>query len=257
ALFVYDFIITFGDEVNLFWLPRRLNGPSILFLLNRYLALAVQIIGSMPNPASLEVCPNPHTHTRWPTNIVDYGNLFTVTVVARSSLIGAELIVLSITWYRTRETIKISKRIMAGQDRQTFASTLLRDGGSYHRLTLLIVNSLNIAFSLTSVSPIGAPRSLQHSPSLTSILISRFLINLQKVKHTLEGSSRSMSELAFQSRASLDVDGFIGSLGAQLPFLDDHVNEGDDWPLSEPFDAPLGAFTSSPSIRDHSKFSPL
>ncbi|TBU37965.1 hypothetical protein BD309DRAFT_875354, partial [Dichomitus squalens] len=55
ALFVYDFLITFGDEVNLFWLPRRLNGPSILFFLNRYLALTVQLYGFTPKPASHEV----------------------------------------------------------------------------------------------------------------------------------------------------------------------------------------------------------
>ncbi|EJF58777.1 hypothetical protein BD309DRAFT_1019524 [Dichomitus squalens] len=54
ALFVYDFLITFDDEVNLFWLPRRLNGPSILFLLNRYLAQTVQIYGWMPMPTTSE-----------------------------------------------------------------------------------------------------------------------------------------------------------------------------------------------------------
>ncbi|TBU57415.1 hypothetical protein BD310DRAFT_929337 [Dichomitus squalens] len=65
---------------------------------------------------------------------------------------------------------------------------------------------------------------------ITSILISRFLIDLQKVKRGLDGSSRSMSELVFQSHASQDVDGFIGSLGAQLPFHDDQLNEDEDQP---------------------------
>ncbi|TBU29346.1 hypothetical protein BD311DRAFT_661292 [Dichomitus squalens] len=46
-----------------------------------------------------------------PANIVKHGDLLTVSVVARSSLIGADVIVICITWYRTRETIKMSKRI--------------------------------------------------------------------------------------------------------------------------------------------------
>ncbi|TBU40811.1 hypothetical protein BD309DRAFT_992824 [Dichomitus squalens] len=228
TLFVYDFLLTFGDEVNLFLRPRQLNGPSILFLLNRYLALAVQVYHCSPEPTSYKslqyipwaafsalrsyaLCPAPYrtaiSIAVFALSSVPYvvmwvrtsDDFLTVTVVARSSLIGAELIVLCITWYRTRETIKMSKRFMAGQDRQTFASTLLRDGEPYHRL-------------------------------LTSIVISRFLINLQKVKRRLHGSSRSMSELAFQSHASRDMDGFIGSLGAQLPFLDEHLGEGEDWP---------------------------
>ncbi|TBU43111.1 hypothetical protein BD309DRAFT_961413 [Dichomitus squalens] len=113
--------------------------------------------------------------------------------------------------------------------------------------TLLIVNSFYIAITLPSVSSVGKPvrildivfsqTSLGGGSSistpvgtLTSILISRFLIDLQKVKRRLEGSSRSLSELAFRSHASQDMDGFIGSFGAQLPFFDDQFNEDEDQP---------------------------
>ncbi|TBU57424.1 hypothetical protein BD310DRAFT_929357 [Dichomitus squalens] len=309
ALFVYDFLLTFGDEVNLFLRPRQLNGPSILFLLNRYLALAVQVYHCSPEPTSYKsivawfaassvieslqyipwaafsalrsyaLCPAPYRTaisiavfalSSVPyvvVNVIIFQSVVAplislspsaqdiLTVVARSSLIGAELIVLCITWYRTRETIKMSKRFMAGQDRQTFASTLLRDGTVYF-LTLLILNSLNIVFSLFWESSMEGPTTIllllrlafsdgisefglatqnnvgvtTFGGPLTSIVISRFLINLQKVKRRLHGSSRSMSELAFQSHASRDMDGFIGSLGAQLPFLDEHLGEGEDWP---------------------------
>ena len=53
---------------------------------------------------------------------------------------------------------------------------------------------------------------------LTSVFTSRFLINLQKVKHRQTGSSQSLSQvsdLAFEPNATRTMDGFIGSLGAQ------------------------------------------
>nr|VWP02332.1 Surface protein PspC [Ganoderma boninense] len=43
ALYIYDYMITFGREVELFW-GRRFTGASVLFLLNRYLNLAHMIV---------------------------------------------------------------------------------------------------------------------------------------------------------------------------------------------------------------------
>ena len=55
ALVVYDILLTFGSEVTFFWKLRRLNGAMILFLLNRYLTLAVQILNWVPMPPSFQV----------------------------------------------------------------------------------------------------------------------------------------------------------------------------------------------------------
>ncbi|TBU38998.1 hypothetical protein BD309DRAFT_1022465 [Dichomitus squalens] len=44
ALFVYDYLITFDNEVTLFWMPHQFNGALVLFMLNRYLTLTVQIL---------------------------------------------------------------------------------------------------------------------------------------------------------------------------------------------------------------------
>ena len=67
---------------------------------------------------------------------------------------------------------------------------------------------------------------------LTSVFTSRFLINLQKVKHRQTGSSQSLSQvsdLAFEPSATRTMDGFIGSLGAQLSFgEEDHVEGGSE-----------------------------
>ena len=56
ALVIYDYILTFSSEVTFFWKPRRPNGAMILFLLNRYLTLAVQVQFWTPLPQSFQVC---------------------------------------------------------------------------------------------------------------------------------------------------------------------------------------------------------
>ncbi|EJF59779.1 hypothetical protein DICSQDRAFT_171742 [Dichomitus squalens LYAD-421 SS1] len=67
---------------------------------------------------------------------------------------------------------------------------------------------------------------------LTSILTSRFLIDLQNAQRKLAGSSRSVSlgEVAFQPQISGNTSHFIGSLGAQLSFhqVDEGYNEAED-----------------------------
>ena len=40
ALVIYEYTLTFRDEIDLFW-NRRLSGAAILFALNRYLMLGV------------------------------------------------------------------------------------------------------------------------------------------------------------------------------------------------------------------------
>ena len=55
ALVVYDYLLTFGSEATFFWKPCQINGAMILFLLNRYLTLAVQILNWVPTPPSFQV----------------------------------------------------------------------------------------------------------------------------------------------------------------------------------------------------------
>ena len=62
---------------------------------------------------------------------------------------------------------------------------------------------------------------------MTSILTSRFLIDLQEVKHKLAGSSRSLSG-EFECRYSISRDpcGFLDSFGGDISLDDDNI--GDD-----------------------------
>ena len=55
ALVVYDYLLTSGSEASFFWKPHRFNGATILFLLNRYLTLIVQILMWVPSPTSFQV----------------------------------------------------------------------------------------------------------------------------------------------------------------------------------------------------------
>ncbi|TBU42224.1 hypothetical protein BD309DRAFT_991840 [Dichomitus squalens] len=135
ALFIYDFILTLDSELMLFWTVGHVSGATILFLLNRYITLASQIIDNNTIPSSVEVDDNAH----FPTSVIVY---------------------------------------------------------------------------------LEEP--------LTSILTSRFLIDLQKAQRKLAGSSRSVSlgEIAFQPQSSGNTSRFIGSLGAQISFHE--VDEGEN-----------------------------
>ena len=44
ALLAYEWCITFGDEVNLFW-RNRMSLATCLYILNRYLPLWYKVIG--------------------------------------------------------------------------------------------------------------------------------------------------------------------------------------------------------------------
>ncbi|TBU29458.1 hypothetical protein BD311DRAFT_661376 [Dichomitus squalens] len=59
ALLVYDFTITFDNEVTLFWMEHPLSGAFFLFLTNRYLTLVAQIINVLPVLSSAEVAALP------------------------------------------------------------------------------------------------------------------------------------------------------------------------------------------------------
>lgn len=50
---VYEYIITFSEEVQLFW-RRKPTGAIVLFLLNRYLLLFAILMPWIP--ATAEVC---------------------------------------------------------------------------------------------------------------------------------------------------------------------------------------------------------
>ncbi|TBU41745.1 hypothetical protein BD309DRAFT_964588 [Dichomitus squalens] len=286
ALVVYEYLVTVDSEIMFFWKPCRINGPSILFLLNRYLNLTFTILDWTPLPSSFQVAvanyivfdvfrysrylpwagfsalrfyalfPGSNRYKCVATAIVfalsvvpfvlflpglihwtHYSNDPIEGVIPVStepkeittavSLGAADLFILCVTWYQTYETVKIARYHGVGHDNRSFASTLLRDGGP-----LLILNVLYVAFTLTSVANGpwgGVSLVLAFGEQLTSVLTSRFLINLQKVKRRLANSPRSMSRASdslTQSGGGVgSIGGFIGPWGASISFHDDDVEE--------------------------------
>ncbi|TBU47881.1 hypothetical protein BD309DRAFT_855016 [Dichomitus squalens] len=108
----------------------------------------------------------------------------------------------------------------------TFASILLLDGTAYF-LMLLILNLLHVAFTVSAVADVSSgPTSVigTFEQPFTSLLIGRFLISLQKVQRRLCDSTRSISlgDFASQSQGSRNTGDFIGALGAQPSFHEDH-----------------------------------
>ena len=58
-LILHDYLVTFRQEVNLFWV-RKLNGAAILFYMNRYAFITVYAIYQLSTyaPISDEVSPS-------------------------------------------------------------------------------------------------------------------------------------------------------------------------------------------------------
>ncbi|TBU54371.1 hypothetical protein BD310DRAFT_828167, partial [Dichomitus squalens] len=145
-----------------------------------------------------------------------------VEVVTRSSLIASDLVVLCVTWYQTHDSAALSIRSLG---RRSFASILFLNGTIYF-LALLILSVLQMSFTLNRVAESGGNLVtsvvIVLEEPLTSILTSRFLIDLQRAQRNLVDSSRSVSlrEVALQPQISENTDRryFIGSLGAQLSF---------------------------------------
>ena len=59
GVFIYDYVLTFVQEVQLIW-HRRITGATVLFVLNRYLTLMIvlmSLIGCWPaTQQSTQVC---------------------------------------------------------------------------------------------------------------------------------------------------------------------------------------------------------
>ena len=55
ALIVYEYFLTFFSEVTFFWKLGGFSGVTILFLLNRYITLTLQIMYLVPEPSSFQV----------------------------------------------------------------------------------------------------------------------------------------------------------------------------------------------------------
>ncbi|KAI0722609.1 hypothetical protein C8Q76DRAFT_782827 [Earliella scabrosa] len=233
ALYAFEYVVTFDREVNLFW-KRKITMASVLFIANRYLALVTRFMG-FPYPIEDQNAPNTsHGLVRsfailhpWDMSIswklvlraaLSQNNQETFKmrfIVARSTAMAADLLVLAITWKATFKASREGIRALGGQ--RTSLSTVLFKNGVIYFMTLLIINILHLSFTLLSIGSSNlvisgnASSMIFFVEPLTAILVSRFLIDLQEANNAMldQGSLASMGSLAFNR--------FVGSLGSSLP----------------------------------------
>ncbi|KAI0722688.1 hypothetical protein C8Q76DRAFT_793699 [Earliella scabrosa] len=239
TLLAYEYIITFDREVKLFW-NRKVTMASILFGVNRYLALLVAMLFipyDLPGPgtayavglagghvvvdefgcdwidgfqiATGVMCATFICSLNEFMRLTKVGTGYRLTIAIRASLIAADIIILSVTWiktYRDRE------QSVAIKQPSSLSGILFRDGLIYF-LVLFSTHILHLGLVLHSLAGTSdqAINMILVSETITAILISRFLMDLQ------EASNHSKHQEFLSSFGSHHMSHFIGSLGSSLP----------------------------------------
>ncbi|KAJ2991220.1 hypothetical protein NUW54_g8256 [Trametes sanguinea] len=152
-----------------------------------------------------------------------------VLIATRTSAILTDVLVLITTWWQTYSL----RRLAVQANMQVSLATLLVRDGTIYFLVLLAMNTFHIAFSLTG----RFTYTITFEEPLTTILISRFLLNLREASMSTGQLSIDMSEPSFIRRPPQEEEGalnvvasFIAPLGA---FLDHSVE-----PVCEDVDPP-------------------
>ncbi|KAH9850483.1 hypothetical protein C2E23DRAFT_887374 [Lenzites betulinus] len=127
---------------------------------------------NLPPPYNCEVANSVATATdtkrKYPSSVYNV-----VVIASRVSLIVGDAIVLAVTWWKT---YRIKKAADAAQMRTSIVDLILRDGTIYFA-TMLLLNVLHIVINFVeTVSFMG-----DIANTLTSILISRFIMNLRDI----------------------------------------------------------------------------
>ncbi|RPD54511.1 hypothetical protein L227DRAFT_657568 [Lentinus tigrinus ALCF2SS1-6] len=196
AFIAYEYLLTWDQEVNLFW-RRKFTGASVLFFLNRYILLLF--------------CEM-------------YGGA-TFTLGAIQYFVWADLLLVVVTWYtlgRGRRTTGIKA------DGMTLAHILLRDGTIYFTV-LFVLNCLHLTFAMLSfefVFQTGSYITLFTNP-LTAVIVSRFLLNLQAANQRAIAHD-SDPYLVSRPSGTLVFERVLGSLATGTVSVgEDYMTESD------------------------------
>ncbi|KAK7680833.1 hypothetical protein QCA50_016143 [Cerrena zonata] len=153
------------------------------------------------------------------------GYKYSSGVITRCIASGADALVLGLTWYKTIDVVKESRRLHI----KTGLSTLLIRNGSLQFLILLLLNATNVALNVLNIAAVTSASSFFFyiNLSVSSMLVSRFLLDLRSVYLSGQGhdSLNSTSTIRFS-------DSIIGNIGAPL---DTSVafNAGDEHEIRE------------------------
>ncbi|KAL7280898.1 hypothetical protein ACG7TL_005842 [Trametes sanguinea] len=118
----------------------------------------------------------------------------TLTIVSRSALMAADAMVIVVTWASTYRLRKATRDVGLGT---SFGTLLLRDGTIYF-VILVAMNIVHLV--LNTVNPNNFVQQASYVTVLenpiTSILISRFILNLRAVDHRGGGGAAATGERA-------------------------------------------------------------
>ncbi|EIW55679.1 uncharacterized protein TRAVEDRAFT_50170 [Trametes versicolor FP-101664 SS1] len=270
ALLIWHHLLTFDREVAFFW-KRKFSGASGLFFANRYLILVYSIYNLLweplkasnvaqfrfgdstlvpfvgcttesaaPVPSHLSCqCRAPNIHYRYKID----GLRTTVSIVARVSVIVADVIVMALTWATTHRHQSVHVLGVA----KTLSSVMYRNGAMYF-IVLTIINVLYlVSYSLAltaGATASGVRASFFYSvindtfTRLTAILMTHFLLDLQEAAnaYTHPSGDSQLSSRSILQFARADVDHWIRELRTLPPidFTDDDTEQyygGSSWAI--------------------------
>ncbi|EKM50292.1 uncharacterized protein PHACADRAFT_201131 [Phanerochaete carnosa HHB-10118-sp] len=190
CLAAYEFLITFGDEIEIVW-KRPITARAVLLGSVRWCMLLAAVVNIAPTTASVSL---------------EYLGVSDFLYTTRGSLILADAIVLILTWIKTFRHWRNARRLKM---KASLTTCLLRDGTMYFiaLLALNIAQLLTFNFSDTDITIINALIT-----TLPLMLISRFIINLRTAGSTVSDYSMHMSDQQ-QGQSSLQFKRSVGRLG--------------------------------------------
>ncbi|RPD73140.1 hypothetical protein L226DRAFT_572578 [Lentinus tigrinus ALCF2SS1-7] len=242
TMFIYEYVITFGAEVDLFW-TKRLTGATVLFFLNRGIVMFYTwydlIVGLFTIPATSKL-------TRiFQISTFVFGLLQYIPSAAFSAL---RVYALIRNWYISVLVFVLSV-VPVAINFTTFAfdfegilappfGCIPSDtvGTGLGNRVVLLQNVLHLTLTLLSVSKVTHTVSVvtQFTEPITAILVSRFLIDLQVAnQESLENSVGPSESLVFER--------VIGSLGSSIgPVVGtddtDDAGSSDELPTEVPYE---------------------
>ncbi|KAI0937649.1 hypothetical protein AcV5_000436 [Taiwanofungus camphoratus] len=179
-----------------------------------------------PGLASGSSCPTPgpcstnseYLHTREVSSkhvaikdipsFASYCRLDRITIATRACATAYDVLVIILTIAKTADIRKLAKCLSIETG---IISLLLRDGSTYFLLLLF----LNIAQIIVSAEVTGDSALSYFVSPVTSILISRFLLNLRQVHLSSEPGTHPTQSAVLSSYIS-DLHFMVGNLGAPL-----------------------------------------
>ncbi|KIP03869.1 hypothetical protein PHLGIDRAFT_121223 [Phlebiopsis gigantea 11061_1 CR5-6] len=188
ALVVYEYVITFEQELAVVW-RRKFTLVSLLLIVIRWTLLVEAVFLVLPQPSE-----------------------DVVSISGRAPVVLAEAIIIVITWMKT---FNGRHAIAHLQDSMTLTQYILRDGTLFF-VAMLILNTVMLII-IISDSNIGFTGPLMDI--LPPILISRFILNIRR-SATHSGHTREESEMVSSQTITgivfREVSAALDELGREL-----------------------------------------